>query len=114
MNALIKSGDYDFRNMVLLNDMTIDSLTYDRSDTKTNALSLQARRIIFVSSTSKLFDIAMPLETQLRTIGHLSLLVTMMPTVLVLTTWTSLGIHSRTPCCSNQGCTPSPFSSRQF
>jgi len=44
MNALRKSGDDDIRTMDSLNDMAIDSLTFDRSDIETDVPLLRSQK----------------------------------------------------------------------
>jgi len=79
-----------------LNDIDIDSMTYDKSDTETDTPCLGIRRAFF-ASLSTMFDTGMQLGTQLGITGHLSLLMTLIPTILVLTTWTSLWDSPHSP-----------------
>jgi len=43
--ALVKSGDIDMRDVILLSESDIDSLTYDKSDTETDTPSPGMRRL---------------------------------------------------------------------
>jgi len=50
--TLVKSGDIDMRDVISLNEPDIDSLTYNKSDSKTNIPLPRHEKVLLLSTTS--------------------------------------------------------------